>query len=308
MPNVHSRQMRTPLGEIEAFVEVAAAGSFSSAAKLLNITHSSLSRKVAHLEQVVGKRLLERTATGVRLTDVGTVQFARFRQAMHLIDSTLSQVSTDGMPTVRISVLESFAIFWLFPRSKAIREEMAGVNIRYDIDARVSDFSDGTEIAVRYGLGKWPSCRAIRLHDINYVPMAGLELAANLGPEVKPEALLACPIINLRSEAPWAAWFEDRGITYKLRPQDQVFPSLSTVIAAVENNMGIGLSREPIDTFVGSKISAVHLPFKKAFSAFGFYLVIPDKKPLSVEAKRLVTAILHAGGSSENMIADFLAN
>lgn len=307
MQNAHSRQTRAPLGEIEAFVEVASAGSFSAAAKRLNITHSSLSRKVAHLEQVVGKRLLERTANGVRLTSLGAEQFIRFRQAMQLIDTALSQPPGAGtVPDVRISLLDSFAIFWLFPRAKVIREQMAGVNIRYEVETRVNDFSDGTDLAVRFGLGNWPSCRAIRLHDINSRPMASRELAERLSGKDNPAVLLDYPIIHLKSEAPWASWFERHDLYYQLRPQDHVFPSLSVVIAAVENGIGIGLSREPIDHLVGTRIEAVHLPFEKVASTSGFYLVRPENRALRPEAKRLARAILHAAGLSETMTADFV--
>jgi len=43
-------KISVPLDEIKAFVDVAQAGSFSGAAARLNVAHSSLSRKVDHLE------------------------------------------------------------------------------------------------------------------------------------------------------------------------------------------------------------------------------------------------------------------
>jgi DNA-binding transcriptional LysR family regulator len=53
--------------------EVAARGSFSSAADALAYTQSAVSQQVAALEREAGVRLVERGARGVRLTDAGRV-------------------------------------------------------------------------------------------------------------------------------------------------------------------------------------------------------------------------------------------
>src|SRR5262245_44344119 len=51
--------------------EVAARGSFSSAADALNFTQSAVSQQIAALEREVGTRLVDRNARGVRLTEAG---------------------------------------------------------------------------------------------------------------------------------------------------------------------------------------------------------------------------------------------
>src|SRR5215210_7436979 len=51
--------------------EVAARGSFSSAADSLSYTQSAVSQQIAALEREAGSRLVERSARGVRLTDAG---------------------------------------------------------------------------------------------------------------------------------------------------------------------------------------------------------------------------------------------
>ena len=57
--------------------EVVRHGSFSRAAKALFLTQPAVSRQVAKLEREVGVRLLERTSTGLRLTDAGRVALDR---------------------------------------------------------------------------------------------------------------------------------------------------------------------------------------------------------------------------------------
>src|ERR687893_2942691 len=53
--------------------EVAARGSFSSAAESLNFTQSAVSQHVAALEREAGTQLVERGRRGVRLTEAGRV-------------------------------------------------------------------------------------------------------------------------------------------------------------------------------------------------------------------------------------------
>jgi len=53
--------------------EVAARGSFSAAAEVLNFTQSAVSQHVAALERETGTQLVERFSRGVRLTEAGAV-------------------------------------------------------------------------------------------------------------------------------------------------------------------------------------------------------------------------------------------
>ena len=53
--------------------EVARRGSFSAAAHALWITQPAVSRQIAALERELGRKVLERTPRGLRLTDAGSL-------------------------------------------------------------------------------------------------------------------------------------------------------------------------------------------------------------------------------------------
>ncbi|MBS0343733.1 MAG: LysR family transcriptional regulator [Proteobacteria bacterium] len=59
------------LRQLQYFVSVAEAGSFSGGAVALNLAQPSLSRQIALLESELGQRLLVRTGRGVSLTEAG---------------------------------------------------------------------------------------------------------------------------------------------------------------------------------------------------------------------------------------------
>jgi DNA-binding transcriptional LysR family regulator len=59
------------LNDLFAFAKVVQHGGFSAAARALHATKSSLSKRVARLEECYGVRLIERSTRGLRLTAVG---------------------------------------------------------------------------------------------------------------------------------------------------------------------------------------------------------------------------------------------
>lgn len=62
----------TDLNSLMIFAKVVEAKSFSEAARLLKMPASTVSRRVADLEQQLGIRLIERSTRSLRLTDAGS--------------------------------------------------------------------------------------------------------------------------------------------------------------------------------------------------------------------------------------------
>lgn len=74
--------MSSDLNDIEAFVRVVEDQSFSAAARRMHVPVSSLSRKVARLEETLGARLLHRTTRRLHLTDAGRAFFQRASRSL----------------------------------------------------------------------------------------------------------------------------------------------------------------------------------------------------------------------------------
>jgi len=60
------------LNSLVIFATVVDASSFSEAARRLKMPVSTVSRRIAELEDQLGVRLLERSTRNLRLTDVGS--------------------------------------------------------------------------------------------------------------------------------------------------------------------------------------------------------------------------------------------
>jgi molybdate transport repressor ModE-like protein len=65
--------MSLDVGRLRVLVEVARAGSIAAAARRMTYTPSAVSQQLSKLESELGARLVERSGTGVRLTEVGAV-------------------------------------------------------------------------------------------------------------------------------------------------------------------------------------------------------------------------------------------
>ncbi|WP_309381273.1 LysR family transcriptional regulator [Cerasicoccus frondis] len=65
------------LRHLECLVEVVNQGSFSAAAKTMNMTQPTASKVISQLEYDCGARLLDRHKEGVRMTDAGELVFKR---------------------------------------------------------------------------------------------------------------------------------------------------------------------------------------------------------------------------------------
>ena len=86
------------LEQLRHFLTAAEAGSFSAAARSLYISHSTVCRSVAALEDELGVRLFERSSRDFRLTEAGE---ALLPQAQGLLDA--AEEIKIGMKTLKQS-------------------------------------------------------------------------------------------------------------------------------------------------------------------------------------------------------------
>src|ERR1700738_3562967 len=75
------------LNSLTIFAKVVEANSFSEAARRLKMPTSTVSRRVADLEDQLGVRLLERSTRSLRLTDVGSEVLEHAQHSAELSES-----------------------------------------------------------------------------------------------------------------------------------------------------------------------------------------------------------------------------
>src|SRR5262249_48657521 len=101
------------LNEILVFARVVQAGSFSGAARQLAMPKSTISRKIAELEERVGARLLQRTTRKLRLTDAGRIYYehsARIVTEVEEADHAISRMQARPRGLLRVTAPLAFTM------------------------------------------------------------------------------------------------------------------------------------------------------------------------------------------------------
>ena len=82
------------LKAMRTFVRVIDEGSFAAASRALGLAPAVVTRLIAHLEELLGARLLNRTTRSIALTDVGEKYLDRVRQILADVDEAHATVAT----------------------------------------------------------------------------------------------------------------------------------------------------------------------------------------------------------------------
>jgi molybdate transport repressor ModE-like protein len=98
---------------LRTFAAICDAGSFTKAAREVNLTQSAVSLHVKRLEEQVGSRLIMRNTRGVRLTEHGEVLLSYARRILALYKEAEQRLGRDSGGLVRIGAPEYFDLHTL---------------------------------------------------------------------------------------------------------------------------------------------------------------------------------------------------
>jgi len=117
---------------LKAFITVATCGSFSEAADRLYLTQSAISKRIAQLEQQIGKRLFDRIARQVNLTEAGKALLPRARRIMQEYEDALQAIndlSGAASGTLRLAISHHLGLHRLPPILKQFAQQYPNVTL-----------------------------------------------------------------------------------------------------------------------------------------------------------------------------------
>ncbi len=203
------------LRDMALFVDVVKTMSFTRAAEALGIPKSSLSRRIAGLEQEIGVRLLNRSTRKIELTEAGAVYFSRCKEiveAAQLAHEQLQDMVEIPRGHLRVSMPPDFGTAVLAPMIAAFLHRYPDVTMEADLSPRRVDLlSEHFDVAIRIGEQPDSTLTARRLGQVAaalYAAPAYLEAA---GEPDHPEALAGHTCIRLPLTAAAAHWSLWRG-------------------------------------------------------------------------------------------------
>jgi LysR family glycine cleavage system transcriptional activator len=236
-----------PLRAIEAFVRIVRMGSARAAADELGLSPSALSRRVAALEEFIGKRLFTRQHQAMKLTDDGTAFYEavslRFDELAAAVEG---QVEDSKVLRLHLGVLPLFGTQRLFPRLPELRKQHPRLHIDFDTaphpEARVGDTLDAAIVLAKQ---PDPAFHAVRLdHNLVYA-FTSKALAEEVGRTPSAE-ILSRQTFLIHTELPdsFVAWKQALGMPKLVPAAIDHLDSGQLILEAAANGLGIAIMHD----------------------------------------------------------------
>lgn len=143
----------TDWGDIAIFLHTVRLGSARATAAKLNISHSTVSRRVANLEKSLGILLFEKSVVGYQLTSDGESFLKYAEQAESSIKQAETQLQGKDAKysgEIRITTADAIANHLLMPTVADFRQRYPDIDIEIVLSSQVIDLKDSeVDIAIR---------------------------------------------------------------------------------------------------------------------------------------------------------------
>ena len=186
---------------MRTFIRIVESGSLSAAARQLDTTQATVSRRLQSLETLLGVRLLLRTTHAMKLTDDGE---RCYHHARRVIDSWLAledevgQAEDEPVGILRVRAPHAFGQEQLLPPLMQFLTRYPQLSIEWKLNDRSVDFlSDDIDCAIRVGAEVDPATVSVLLAEVPRSVVASPALLAQFTVPAHPDDLSALPWVAL---------------------------------------------------------------------------------------------------------------
>lgn len=269
-----------------AFESVARHLNFARAAAELEVTSTTMSKTVKHLEVQLGVRLFNRTTRSVALTEHGTELLASLAPALDLIKKSVQHLGeTASSPRGLLRVNTSYVAFatLIQPHQAAFAERFPDIALELTTDDRLVDIvASGFDVGIRMGHAVQRDMVAVPIGDAQALAVvASPSYLAKHGTPKTPKDLLDHHCIRQRFSS------SGRYFEWKFKPADKpvamevrgslVYSEMRCVVEAARQGLGIAyVYRQFADEQIQSG-ALVSLLERHCLASEAFYLYYPHR-------------------------------
>jgi len=167
MEKIPSRRYPSTMA-LRCFEASARLQSFTSAAQVLNMTQSAVSKQIAQLEDTLNTTLFDRSFKGLSLTPSGKLFLSEAQNILNQIEvSVLNMLAYDNNTiTINIASHPTLSARWLIPILKDFNKIYPQIylDIKEQIDS-IEIENHQTDIAFLYGDGMWRDMTSFKLFE-----------------------------------------------------------------------------------------------------------------------------------------------
>lgn len=271
-----------PLNAVRSFEAAARHLSFHKAAEELHVTPGAVSQQVKSLEEWLGLPLFRRMPSGVRLTDAGQAYWPKLRDLLdRLADLTATIRRSEEPKVVTVSTVPSLASLWLIPRLGDLRLQQPDLDVRVVAAIALADFDrDGVDLAIRFGLGRYPGMSTELLMEEEFFPVCSPAIAASLREpsDLKRHILLHDDVESaLPEQITWQDWAAAAGMPDLDTDRGPHFSHTHMTLNAAAMGQGVALAT---NVLMADSLAMERLvrPFGPALRGhYSYWLVCPPE-------------------------------
>ncbi|MEL7255001.1 MAG: LysR substrate-binding domain-containing protein [Pseudomonadota bacterium] len=282
------------------FEAAARTGSFTRAARELNVQQPAVSASIKQLESALGTLLFVRSHRSVALTHAGERLFNDVADAFARIHKTAEMLSGQAAQDhVTLSASSAFVHYWMIPRLAGFHAAHPGVDLRLQNTEREPDIdAEGISLGVRRGTGTWPGCESHLIAAEVISPIAAprvMDAAVDLHIVA---ALAHHALIHLeepiRARPGWADFFAHWRVPYREPRTGLRLNDYALVMQAAIAGEGFAFGWHHVtDHLIDQGLLARRDEWAWKTGA-GFYLVWSSTNPLSPQAEQVRDWIISA--------------
>jgi len=300
------------LAAMRAFVRAVELGSFSKAAREMDMKVSTVSRYVSGLETDLSAALLNRSTRALRLTEAGAAFYERAAAILvEVEDARLQTTALNARPQglLRIGAPGAFGRRHLAPHLKQFRELYPDIRLDLSLTEATVDLIDsGLDVAIRIGALPDSSLVARRLAAHRRLLVASPAYVHRHGVPGEPEDLADHHCLLFAIQRRDDAWFHrppDRAdaeaFPVKIRGEVRADDS-DVLLQAARDGLGIGLLPTWIlaDDLQSGRLEALMTDRRWSIAPGpepAIHAVYPPKKTVSPKVRAFLDFIVERFGS-----------
>lgn len=266
---------------MRTFIRIVEAGSLSSAARQLETTQATVSRRLQSLESMLGSRLILRTTHAMKLTDDGERCYQHARQVVDAwlaLEDEMSIANERPVGVLRVRAPHAFGQQQLLGPLVSFLQRYPQLAVEWMLNDKTVDFlSDNIDCAIRVGAEVDPATVSVLLAEVPRSLVVAPELLSRYPALAIPQDLSRLPWVAISTfyqhEVELQHQEDSRELSFGIVPclsTDSVYVARNTALAglgaaivsswAVTEDIAAGRLIEPFPQWRASPLP-VHLVY-----------------------------------------------
>lgn len=294
------------LVSMRVFATVVEAGSFAAAAQRLGLSRAMVSKHMAHIENHLGARLLNRTTRRLSLTETGSVYFTHCQQILKDLEEAelvATRLTSSPRGTLRVAAPLEFGMMHIGPLLPDYLSLYPEIRLDFTLENRLVHLvEEGYDMAIRLGATPEAGLITRKLATDGFVVCASPDYLQRHGVPRVPADLMRHTCLNYTGLATGAEWrFVGRDGEHTVRMDGNLRANNADMLRNAALG-GAGIIVVP-RFLVGPDIRAKRLQTvltEYKTQELSIYVIYPSRKYLSAKVRSFIDFLASRLGPESN--------